>query len=816
MDTKKEFSTEKLNSFLNKIDKKLETNTDIVGDENKNILKSWINEFNSAKEKKVTVDINKDIYEKNLNAQKETFDKMNLNIMNNTNSNINNNNNSLNKINNNEDNNIEGLTKENFQQKLKEKIDILLNEQTSIPKREEIISIIDRFYITHLNIKNKIFSSEIEQLLISLLDKCPKEEDEKNIKVIENNVKNLYPFSNSIMISLTLISILTKRIITIKAVYPDYTEEFPVIKKYIDNFLKSFPFLIKYNDFRIRSGLLTSIGNLTSYMLMNKMEEELLNLLEICINDISICIKKTSENLKSKITTDFHKMEAPFKESIDLMGNMNNTSGHFSLDFSKTILIEMINRLPLDENYFEKIQNFLIEKFKLFIDLILNDENNDLFPIIFFSYEIITTYLKMPFFNKYFKKNISYYMSTLLPRCAKHIAFISPRIRFWIINLLLSINSFYSLKNEQVFMKKILPHICMNRYLQVEGIKKNTMVLWKEITALGGIEYIKNNYEDFLTCYLNELHTHGMIEREAACRCLQELIMKVYDENNHREIINKYYKDMLESTIRCCHDTCWNVRESGLISLGYVFGNIKKNVETDQTSYNNIIQDINTLIQLHCFDNVIEVRDASAYALEIFIDKGGELPEDFKNFYINIIKNLNDATKLKEYLDLIKKKVFPYITEKQDFGFLREVDEPDFTDGINHIIKEISSLKDKEKNFIDKEIKIDELIMIVIDNLCKNYNVGLSNLNKKTIWETLTVLFLKIEKYDVEMYLDYIIDILIKELDLNINSLCGFQAERFVEGLVKGGINKRMIKGKVRNKIKNKPNLVKIFDQLLK
>jgi len=106
--------------------------------------------------------------------------------------------------------------------------------------------------------------------------------------------------------------------------------------------------------------------------------------------------------------------------------------------------------------------------------------------------------------------------------------------------------------------------------------------------------------------------------------------------------------------------------------------------------------------------------------------------------------------------------------------------------------------------------------MIVIDNLCKNYNVGLSNLNKKTIWETLAVLFLKIEKYDVEMYLDYIIDILIKELDLNINSLCGYQAEKFVEGLIKGGINKRMIKGKVRNKIKGKQNLMQLFDRLLK
>ena len=812
MESKKEFSTEKLNDFLKKVDKKLETNTEVLGIENKDILKSWINELNNTKEKTITVDINKAMYEKNVNIQKKDFDKMDIKINDNI---INQNNNTINKANI-ENNNIEGITKENFEQKLKEKVDILLNEQTSIPKKEEIISLIDRNYLTHLNIKNKIFSSEIETLLISLLEKCPQKEDEQNIKIIENNNKNLYPFSNSIMISLTLVSILMKRIITIKVVYPDFNEEFPVMIKYIESFLKNFPFLIKYNDFRIRSGLLTSLGNLTSYMLMNKMEDELINLLNICINDISICIKKTSENLKTKINSDFQKMETPFKETVDLMGNMNNTTGHFSLDFSKTILIEMINRLPLDEGYFEKLQNLLIEKSKLFIDLILDDENNDLFPIIFFSYEIITTYLKMPFFSKYFKKNISSYMSTLLPRCAKHIAFISPRIRFWIINLLLSINSFYSLKNEQIFMKKILPHICLNRYLQVEGIKKNTMILWKEITALGGIEYIKSNYEDFLTCYLNELRTHGMIEREAACRCLQELIMRVYDENLHREIINKYHKDMLELTIKCCHDTCWNVRESGLISLGYVFGNIKKNIEVDKNAYNNIIQEINTLIKLHCFDNVIEVRDASAYALEIFIDKGGELPDNFRNFYLNVIKNLNDLSKLKEYLDLMKKEVFPYITEKQDFGFLREVDEPDFTDGINHIIKEVSSLKDKEKNFIDKEIKIDELIMIVIDDLCKNYNIGLSNLNKKTIWETLTVLFLKIEKYDVEMYLDYIIDILIKELDLNINSLCGYQAERFVEGLIKGGISKRMIKGKVRNKIKNKPNLIKIFDQLLK
>ena len=47
-------------------------------------------------------------------------------------------------------------------------------------------------------------------------------------------------------------------------------------------------------------------------------------------------------------------MEAPFKESVDLM---TSNTGHFSLDFSKTLLIEMINRLPLDEGQYENIQN---------------------------------------------------------------------------------------------------------------------------------------------------------------------------------------------------------------------------------------------------------------------------------------------------------------------------------------------------------------------------------------------------------------------------------------------------------------------------
>ena len=75
---------------------------------------------------------------------------------------------------------------------------------------------------------------------------------------------------------------------------------------------------------------------------------------------------------------------------------------------------------------------------------------------------------------------------------------------------------------------------------------------------------------------------------------------------------------------------------------------------------------------------------------------------------------------------------------------------------------------------------------------CKKY----ATINEKEFWDHL------ITNHKEEF---------VKELDLNINSLCGYQAEKFVEQLIKGGISKRMIKGKVRNKIKNFFNRIDEF-----
>ena len=59
----------------------------------------------------------------------------------------------------------------------------------------------------------------------------------------------------------------------------------------------------------------------------------------------------------------------------------------------------------------------------------------------------------------------------------------------------------------------------------------------------------------------------------------------------------------------------------------------KKNIESDNTTYKNNIQEINILIKLHCFDNAIEVRDSSSDDLEFFIDKREDFPENYIKLY---------------------------------------------------------------------------------------------------------------------------------------------------------------------------------------
>ena len=782
----KEISKEKLNNFLDKINKKLDSSND-VNQKNKETIKNWINDFKNDDNSKLTITYNNELYMNNINENKEHIEQL-----------FNNNNN----IKKEEENN-----KEKFENELNELINKMINENTNIPEKENIFHKIETNFLIHKNIYENLFNIEkFENIMINLLNSINENEEEKESNTKNeinplNNINNKY--INSITGSISLMSLLMLRLITIKNIYNDYIlEEKNKLEKYILLFIEKFKKVFFGGDFRIRTTILTHIGNFTSFMLFTNKEKELNEIINFCFNEFHNGLKIVKENYIKKINiSNNQNHESVFQKDLN-----NNNSGNLTTDSSKNILIEIIKRLPITEDYFLEIQKTFKENFEKILLIFDIEENNTIISMLFIIYELFFYFLNMKFFLDYIKSKEDF-ANNFLPKLAIHLSYTSPRLRFWIINFLLYFNKVYDLKNNKLFMDKILPLICLNRYLQVEGVKKNSMTLWKNIAENNGIEIIKNNYENYLTAYIHDLTSIGQSEKEAACRCMQELIIKVYDEKLHKNIVQKYSDVILNDIIKCCHDNSYLVRESGLISLSYIYDNLKEKIS------NEILNDIILIIKYHCFDNILEVRDASAFALKIFIQKGGVLEEKYENYFRELVENLNDNSKIDIYIQEIRKEIFPYITEKQDFGFLREVDAIDFKEGIVHIIKELGEI---DNCFIYKNLKKEELLMIVIDFLCKNYHNGLTNINKKVIWEALTVLFLKINKYDTELYIDYIIDILIEELDLNLNSLSGYQAEKFILGLIEGGINKRMIKSKIKNKIKGKMNLINYFNNLLK
>ena len=765
MQNQKSYDKEKIASFLSKVQNKLNTSNENVSTNSKDNIKEWIKEVNQVESKTIDISYNKECFEKS----KQEAESLVNSLLNQTND------------------------KENIMKELLDIISKLSNKEYTIPQKEEMLTSLENNYFSPKNILQKIIDiPQIEKSLVDLLTKT-------------NNKELEFESLNS---SLVIASILIKRLITVSSLTVEGISV-PKIETFVNEFTKLIPVLFTYNDFRLRTCLINTIGNITSYMLLYQMESNLKIILSLVFKELTICSNSVIEEFnrilkhQGKKENDSNK-EEPHEKDI-------NKIQHLSLDSCKNILIEIINRLPIDGDIFPQIQSLFITSVSFLYSMITNDTNNNIISILVMSYEVLSFYFKLPFYVKHLSINVEEIKKQVLGRIVIHLSTPSPQLRYWIINYLIAFNKNYPLKEDEYFLHNILPLICLNRYLPVDGVKNNSMLLWKSIVDLNGISIIKNNYECFLNAYIKELSSIGQSEKEAACRCVQELIMKVYEPSLHQDIVKKHYKEMINKIIKCSRDPCYNVRESGLIALSYVYGNIKNLIKDDTT----LVEDICILMKEHCFDNVIEVRDASAFALKIYHKQGGVLSQKYIDYYKTLINELNNTEKMNILYEELKKEIFTNITAKQDFGFMREVEINEFKDGIIHIIKELC---DDKESILYKEcsLKIDELIMIVIDFLCKNYRIGLSNLNKKTIWEALSVLIIQINKCDVEMYLDYIIDILLDELEKNLNSLSGYQAEKFITKMIEQGISKRMIKGKVRMKIKGKEGLTKLFDKLLK
>ena len=151
------------------------------------------------------------------------------------------------------------------------------------------------------------------------------------------------------------------RLITIKNIYNDYIlEEKNKLEKYILLFIEKFKKVFFGGDFRIRTTILTHIGNFTSFMLFTNKEKELNEIIKFCFNEFHNGLKIVKENYIKKINiSNNQNHESVFQKDLN-----NNNSGNLTTDSSKNILIEIIKRLPITEDYFLEIQKTFKENFE--------------------------------------------------------------------------------------------------------------------------------------------------------------------------------------------------------------------------------------------------------------------------------------------------------------------------------------------------------------------------------------------------------------------------------------------------------------------
>jgi hypothetical protein len=588
-------------------------------------------------------------------------------------------------------------------------------------------------------------------------------------------------------------------------------------QKIISTVNENFTKLIKHHEYRLRTELPKFIKDVIS--VDNKV--------------INLFFEELTQDIFWNFNLDLEQ------ESITQHKNKNDIV--ITLDTSKNILFEITQFLSSKSNP-NKITNIITQKI---IDEYVKFLDNSNKGVRLSSYEILQNFIQLIENNSDdYKELFSYFSSEfkekVLYKLSQTLVDFYPQVRFSSINFLSKYYWFclrklnLNLLTEKFYFVNILPKVCVNRYLPVEGVKNTSLTLWKELVNLNGIKILKENFSGFLETYLQEMGSKSHLGREAGCRCLQEILIKVYEENStsHNEIISKKSKLILELISNCIKDPCWSVREAALNSAGYIFSNLTKIFvnELEQEERNLLILNFTDLLKLHLHENIYEVRDASAFAIKVLLKNLSD--ENFNKFEeITKIKELfnlcinyiQDSSMLESAYSEFKNKIYQSIvnnppsdsTSSQiDMGFMREPDKWEFVDGIIDLIRELS----EEDLFISPNsnkclFKLNDTLQIVIDYYCKS-NATLENLSKKSLWKCLTSLFLKLKKQDIEIYFELIGNYLITEIKDHSKSLSGFEAETFLIKLAEAH-GKRYIKNRIKNFIQGDKNLQNKLDELL-
>lgn len=566
-------------------------------------------------------------------------------------------------------------------------------------------------------------------------------------------------------------------------------------KKFISAIRENFIKLIQHGEYRLR----TSLTNL--FKAICGLEGENYDL----IGDIKYFIEKLVDDIIRNFQFDGEFDISTQNNNLQSTTSPNPTS---TLDTSKNILKEIIKSFQSFKKTYNMFDQPTIEKFISYLD-----HSNK--GVRLASYEILESIVNY-YKDSQDQEEMILYLRTnfnekVMNKVSISLVDFYPQVRFATLNFIQEFIRFILWDNKNAnylqdnfFKQEILPLICINRYLPVEGVKNISLSLWKEIVNLEGIKIIREEYKFFLKCYLNQMNSKSHLAREAACRCLQELVMKVYNNEDifHAEITLKNRVSIVSSIEKCIKDACWNVRESALNASGFVFLNLKGNLNLSITKSENLMSFFE-LVKLHLFDNIFEVRDSAAFSIRVIISgfKSEEIKQfdDLANFNIfNYLKNLiseissENLIELEKNFQILRNSIFEKVksqtesviqcnqthnhnylntqcTLQPDLGFVREIDSWEYVDAIVHLIKELA----EGEIALFQKISLDfyKTLNSVIDYISRNIKT-LPNLLKKSIWSCLSSMFKKMKRGDIEFYIENILDSVVKEIESNLYIIC--------------------------------------------
>lgn len=118
-------------------------------------------------------------------------------------------------------------------------------------------------------------------------------------------------------------------------------------------------------------------------------------------------------------------------------------------------------------------------------------------------------------------------------------------------------------EDKRIYLKLLLPPMCLNRYYLAEGVKLYSQESWKLILGNNGKQVVEVYIKEVVDFYIKQTECDNHAVREAACHCIAELALKI-----STDAVRPYTKPLLDALHVCFQDESWPVRDTACLACG--------------------------------------------------------------------------------------------------------------------------------------------------------------------------------------------------------------------------------------------------------